>query len=56
MNFVTCIKSVTTKNGLEFIAGKTYNYVIQSNSIKIYVSGNEFATIKNKSTFKKYFA
>jgi len=52
---LTCIKSVKTKNGNEFIKGDDYSYVIISKGIRVYYSSDKYITIKNEKTLNKYF-
>ena len=59
-NTVTCIKEITTKNGLTFVEGKKYEFTIIENTnrsfrINIYKDKFNFATTKNERIFKKYF-
>jgi len=52
---ITCIKNIKTKKGLEFINSNKYEFVIDCGNIRVYFSEFEFVTIKNESTFNKYF-
>jgi len=55
MEKVICIKSVTTKSGIEFKQGNSYELAIHNDGAVVYSSKFEFVKIKSESTFNKFF-
>ena len=55
METVTCIKTTTTKHGVDFKKGNRYEFAIHHDGIMIYLNKFQFVKVKSMDVFQIFF-
>jgi hypothetical protein len=55
MNEMTCIKSVKTSKGNEFIKGNKYYYILTGRGAKVFYDSDNSINIKSIEQLNKFF-